>query len=141
MTQFFISFSTGCILLGTLYIICPEGNLSKPIKHIFSLVFLVIIISAANIPFQKIDFSLPTINDSNNQNYVDMQTYAAEYVYSAALKNQNINFSKISIFTDKSADGSIVITKVVITSNDTKEKILKAISGIGENREVEIINE
>lgn len=140
MTQFFVSFSTGCILLGALYIICPEGNMSKPIKHIFSLIFLVIIISAANIPFNKIDFSMPATAIETDA-YLNMQTYSAKYVYETALKTQNVNFSEISIFTDKTADGSIVITKVVITSNDEKQKILNAISGIGQNREVEIVNE
>lgn len=101
----------------------------------------MVIISAANIPFKKIDFSLPVTATAENENYVSMQSFAAKYVYSKALESQNINFSEISIFTDKTADGSIIITKVVITSSDTKEKILKAISGIGENREVEIVNE
>ena len=141
MTQFFISFSTGCILIGALYILCPEGNVAKPIKHIFSLVFLLIIISAANLPLKNIDFTMPTISPTDNENYNEMQISSAEYVFSEALKSQNINFSEISIFTDKTDDDSIVITKVVIVSNDAREKILNALGGLSENREVEIINE
>lgn len=141
MTQFFISFSTGCILIGALYILCPEGNISKPIKHIFSLVFLIIIISAANVPLKNIDFSMPTVTANDNENYTQMQISSAEYVFSETLKSQNINFSKISIFTDKTDNDSIVITKVVIVSNDKSEKILNALGGLCENREVEIINE
>ncbi len=140
MTQFFISFSTGCILLGALHILCPGGNLEKPIKHIFTLIFLIIIISSANIPLKNIDFTLPT-DTTQTQNYAQMQTYAAEYVYSQILKSEKINFSKISISTDKTSDGSIVITKVVIYSNEDKEKVLKAVSVVAQNREVEIINE
>lgn len=141
MTQFFISFSTGCILIGALYILCPEGNIAKPIKHIFSLVFLIIIISAANIPLKNIDFSIPAVSFDNSENYKQMQISSAEFVFGEALKSQNINFSKISIFTDKTDDDSIVITKVVIVSNDNREKILNALGGLSENREVEIINE
>ncbi len=141
MTQFFISFSTGCILIGALYILCPDGNISKPIKHIFSLVFLIIIISAANIPLKNIDFSLPTTTVTESENYENMQISAAKYIYSEALKSENINFREILIYTDKTDDVSIVITKVVIISNEPKEKIIKALEGLSENREVEIINE
>jgi hypothetical protein len=140
MTQFITSFCAGCILIGSLYIICPEGNISKPIKTVFSLLFLVIVISAANIPFKNIEFDLnpqPTLS----QNYADMQTTAAEYVFSHTLTSQDIDFEKITVFTDNSNPESIVITKVVIVSKESKEKILKALGELTLNREVEIIDE
>jgi len=140
MTQFFISFSVGCILIGSLYIICPEGNIKKPIKYIFSLVFLVIIISAANIPLKKIDFSFNQ-NATEQANLTEMQIAAAEYIYSYTLNAEGINFSKIYVCTDNSEDGSIVITKVVIVSKEPKEKIIKALGILAQNREVETINE
>lgn len=140
MTQFFTAFCTGCILLGLLYIICPEGNISKPIKYTFSLVFLCIVISAANIPFQNISLDNLIPADSQTESY-EMQISAAEYVFSYSLKSQNINFSDISIFTDKSEDGSIVISKVVIVSSHQKDEIIKALGELAQNREVEIVNE
>lgn len=140
MTQFFTAFCTGCILLGLLYIICPEGNISKPIKYTFSLVFLCLIISAANIPFKNISLeSITPINGQLDSN--EMQISSAEYVFTFTLNKQNINFSDIEIFTDKSDDGSIVITKVVIVSNEPRENIIKALGELAQNREVEIINE
>ncbi len=140
MTQFFISFSVGCILIGALYIICPEGNISKPIKYVFSLIFLVIIISAANIPIKKIDFSFNQ-NTTEQTNLTDMQVLSAEYIYSYTLTANNINFSKIYVCTDNSEDNSIVITKVVIVSQEPREKIIKALGVLAENREVETVNE
>lgn len=140
MTQFIISFCAGCILIGSLYLVCPEGNLSKPIKTVFSLAFLVIVISAANIPIKNISPHF-TPSATLSQNYNDMQTAAAEYVFSKALKSQNINFSKITIYTNNSTPESIVISKVVIVSDETEEKILKALGELQNNREVEIINE
>jgi hypothetical protein len=106
MTQFFISFCAGCILLGSLYIICPEGNISKSVKYVFSLVCLVIIISAANIPLENMDFS-PNKETISKANYNEMQISAAEYVYGKTLKAQDINFSKIYIYTDNSENGSV----------------------------------
>ncbi len=140
MTQFITAFCTGCILIGSLYIICPEGNISKPIKTVFGLIFLLIVISAANIPIKNINFDFKS-QATLSQNYNAMQTTAAEYVFSYALNSQNINFSKITVFADNSPPDSIVITKVVIVSNESREKILKALGELCNNREVEIINE
>ncbi len=140
MTQFITSFCVGSVLIGSLYIICPKGNISKQVKYIFSLIFLLIIISAANVPLKSIDFY--TLSPNNIQIDTEaLETTAAEYVFSYTLKKQNINFQKISIFTDKTDDGSIVITKVVIVTNEPPQKVTNALAGLLDNREVEIINE
>lgn len=140
MTQFFISFSVGCILIGALYIICPEGNISKPIRYLFSLVFSVIIISAANIPLKKITFPLPEATASQ-ASLTEMQSLSAQYIYSYTLAAQNINFREIYVCTDNSNDKSIVITKVIIVSDEPREKIIKALGVLAKEREVEIVNE
>ncbi len=138
--QFFTSFCVGCILIGALYIICPDGAISKSVKYVFSLIFLIIIISAANIPLKNINVALfsPQTAEIDNS---EMQVAAAEYVFSYALKSQNINFSEISIFTDKNDDGSIVITKAVIVTSEPHEKVIKALGELAKNREVETVNE
>lgn len=101
--------------------------------------FLVIIISAANIPLKSIDFNFTP--KSETANFENMQISAAEYVFSYTLSQQEINFSKLQVYTDILEDGSIVITKVVIASNEPREKILKALGELKDNREVEIIDE
>jgi hypothetical protein len=70
-----------------------------------------------------------------------MQLTAAEYVFSRTLEKNYINFSKIYFETDILEDNSISITKVVIVSNEPREKIIKALGELAKNREVEIINE
>lgn len=138
--SFLSAFCVACILIGCLYIICPEGKLSKPIKYIFSLIFIVIIISCSKIPFfsKQIDLNTPDINTST---YDELQISSAKYVYAYTLRSQKINFSEITVCTDKLEDGSIVISKVIIFSDCEKEKILNALGGLKETREVEIINE
>lgn len=138
--SFLSAFCVACILIGCLYIICPEGKLSKPIKYIFSLVFIVIIISCSKIPFfnKQIDFNAPDIKTSS---YDELQISSAKYVYAYTLKSQKINFSKITVCTDKLEDDSIVISKVIIFSDCEKEKIINALGGLYETREVEIIND
>ncbi len=140
INSFLTAFCVACILMGCLYIICPEGKLSKPLQYILSLLFIVIIISCAKLPFssEKIDFSAPEIN---TESYEEMQISSAKYVYTYALKSAGINFREINFFTDKLGDGSIVINKVVINSDCRKEEILKALGELAKTREVEIINE
>ncbi|MBQ4119133.1 MAG: hypothetical protein IJD45_01940 [Clostridia bacterium] len=140
MTQFITSFCVGSVLIGSLYIICPKGNISKQIKYIFSLVFLIIIISAANVPLKSIDFDALSPADVEIDTE-SLETSAAEYVFSYTLKKQNITFKKISIFTDKTSDGSIVITKAVVITDEPPQKVINALAGLLDNREVEIINE
>lgn len=140
LSYFFIAFCSVCIFIAALEIICPEGSLKKTVKYVLSLVFLITLLSATNIPvkFFETDFKMQS---SNSQNLDAMQTAAAEYVYSYTLKANDINFSKITVCTDKSADQSISISKVIIYSNCESEKILKALGVLAKNREVEIINE
>ncbi len=140
LTSFFTAFCAGCVLIGALYIICPDGNIGKSVKYVFSLVFLIIIISAANITVKNIDFDFPNIQADTVTNE-NMQIASAEYIYSYALNKENIKFSKITVCTDKTEDGSIVINKVIIFSNEEKIKIIKALDVLAEVREVEIINE
>lgn len=140
MIQFFTAFCTGCILIGSLYIICPEGNISKSVKYVFSLAFLLIIVSAANIPFNEINIDFITQN-TDSLNYNEMQIAAAEYVYAYTLNKANINFRKIYICTDNSTSDSIEISKVVIVSDEEHSKILDALGELAKNRKVEITNE
>lgn len=140
LTSFFTSFCAGCILIGVLHIICPDGNIGKSVKYVFSLVFLIIIISAANITVKKVDFNFPNIQ-TNLDTQENMQIASAEYIYSYTLRKANINFSKITVCTDKTEDDSIVINKVVIFSNEEKSKIIKALDVLAKVREVEIVNE
>lgn len=140
LASFFSAFCAACIFIGALHIICPEGNMKKPIKYVLSLVFLVVIITAAKIPIKNVEIDLATETYSP-QSYETMQITAAEYVYSYTLKQQSINFSKITVCTDKSDKESINISKVIIYSNCEKQKIIKALGVLAKVREVEIINE
>ena len=140
INSFLTAFCIACILMGCLYIICPEGKLAKPLQYILSLLFIVILISCTKLPFsnEKINFEAPEIN---TQSYDELQISSAKYVYTYALNNAGINFSEINFYTDKLEDGSIVINKVVINSDCEKQEILKALGTLAKAREVEIINE
>ena len=120
--------------------LCPDGVMSKPVKYILGLCFLITVISAAGITVKTpdIDFSLP---ETVNEDTENLEIASAEYVYSYLLTAANIDFSQITVCTDKSDDDSIIITKVIIRSDCQREKIIKALGEAAKNHEVEIINE
>lgn len=71
----------------------------------------------------------------------ELKAAAAKYVYVKALKSAEINFSEITVCTDKTEDGGIVISKLIIYSDCAEERIRAALGAAAENIEVEIVNE
>lgn len=139
LSDFFITFCVSAIFIGALTIICPGGQISKSVKYILSLVFTLLIISSA----VKLDFdlNLTTDTDAINSHAEVLDTKSAEYVYSQCLNAAQLEFSKISVLTNKTDDDRIVISKVLIYSKEEKSKILSALSVVAQNFEVEVINE
>ena len=139
LSDFFITFCVSAIFIGALIIICPSGQISKSVKYILSLVFSLLVISSV----LKIDFDLNFTPDKNSisSHTEALEVKSAEYVYSHCLKAENIEFSKISVLTNKTDDDRIVISKVLIFSKEDKNKIFLALSAVAQNFEVEIINE
>lgn len=139
IVSFLTSFCVACIFIGSLYIICPEGNLSKPVKYLLSLLFVVIVISCGKLTFKEINFTLPD-TETQSINTEELEISSAKYVFSYTLRANDINFNEITVCTDKLTDGSIVISKVIIYTDCEKEKVLDALDTLAKTREVEIIN-
>jgi hypothetical protein len=139
LSDFFITFCVSAVFIGALLIICPNGKISKSVKYVLSLAFTLIIISSAlKIDF---DFNLKPDTEAITIHTEALEVKSAEYVYSHCLKAANIQFSKISVLTNKTNDDRIVISKVLIFSKEDKNKIFLALSAVAQNFEVEIINE
>ena len=85
----------------------------------------------------SIDFIAPDYTE-----YSEDSLYAAsaEYVYGQLLKNAGIEFTKITVCTDKSDDGSIIISKVTVFSGQSAAEIKRALGVVAENYEVEVVN-
>lgn len=120
--------------------LCPDGVMAKPIKYIFGLIFILSVISAAAITVPNLDFSLPEASLSD-ASPAELESKAAEYVYAYALKDAGIDFTKITVCTDKTENGSISINKVIICSDCEKDRIIAALGEVAENIEVEVIND
>ena len=140
LTSFLTSLCAACVFIGAMHLICPDGNLGKPVKYVLSLVFLVTVISAAGLLKGGFDTDI-SFEASAAVSEEELKTATARYVYGQALSAAEINFTEITVCTDKTEDGSIVISKVIIYSDCEKERILAALGAAAENIEVEIVNE
>lgn len=129
-----------CILIGALYMLCPDGAMKKSVSYILGLVFLLSVISASGITVKKADINI-TLPKVTSADTTALSTAAAEYVYASALKAAGIEFYEITVCTNKSEDGSISISKVLIRSDCEKGRILEALGEAAKNFEVEVINE
>ena len=139
-SQLIVAFCASCVFIGALYLLCPNGAVSKSVKYVLALAFLMSVIAVAGITvktenFEFKDFEFPTSEVQTTEKHTAIQ------VYSYALKKAEINFEKIELSTNKAEDGSIVISKIIIYSNADREKITAALGEAAQNFEVEIINE
>ena len=138
INSFIISFCSSCILLGFLYMLCPSGNMSAPVKYVFCLCFVCCVVGTA-ISIKPPDFTM--FEKTQNTNILTEQNVAAtaQAVFCEALTNQSINFRKITVDTNKLSDGSIIISKITVYTNESSQKVTQA---IGSNSyEVVVINE
>lgn len=140
LTSFLTSLCAACVFIGAMHLICPDGNLGKPVKYILSLVFLVTVISAAGLLKGGFDTNIG-FETSAAVSDEELKAASARYVYGQVLKSSEINFTEITVCTDKTEDGSIVISKVIIYSDCDKERIRAALGEAAKNIEVEIVNE
>lgn len=139
-SSFAAAFCSALVFIGALYMLCPEGAVSKSLKYILGLVFILTCISAAAIAVGKWDFEMPEIKTYYNDS-TSLQVSAAEYVYEYVLNEAGIDFSEITVCTDNSEKGSISINKVIIYTDCEKSRVLAALSEVVENNEVEIVND
>jgi len=140
LMSFITAFCSCAVLLGGLYLLKPSSVTEKSVKYLFSLIFICCIVSSfALIRFDSIDYGHYVTAQSSNEEVLSRQ--AAELTFSKALENQKINFSKITVCTDKSEDGSIIINKVIVFSSDLPDRIYEALGGKTAEYEIEVVYE
>ena len=138
--EFITVFSSFSLLFGGIYMLKPVGNLAKTVKYVFSLILICIVLTAVlNIKLQDFN-SIATISSAETSTY-SLTNEAVRLTFIEALRSQDINFYEITVCTNKNADGSISISKVTIYSDESKEKIIKALSLEDADYEIEVCYE
>ncbi len=139
-SQLIVAFCASSVFIGVLYLLCPDGVMSKSVKYILGLAFLLSVIAAAGITvktdgFEFKEYEFP-VSDMQN-----IEIATAKQVYAYALTKSGINFKEITVCTNKADDGSIIINKIIIYSDAEREKIIESLGEAAQNFEVEIIDE
>ncbi len=138
LSAFMLSFCSSCILLGFLYMLCPKNKLSNSVKYVFCLCFLCCILSGV-VNFPKLNIEQFETNSNNTILTEQYAAVTAQNVFSQALIDKGINFSKILVSTTKLSNGSITINKVTVYSTENSD-LIKQIIG-SNSYEVYVINE
>ena len=133
-SSFAISFCGVCVATGGIHMLIPEGKMTKTVKYVIVLTLISALIGVFAVNF-NFEFQTGAASDLDAE-YRDEKLVTA--VFENALNMNNVKFEKIVIFTDKSKEGSITITKIQIYSAESRERIMSAI-GNGNEYEVEII--
>ena len=140
MGEFITVFSSFSLLFGGMYLLKPAGNTAKTVKFVFSLIFICIMLSAIlNIKLD--DFKSIQTDKSVEISTETLKNEVIRLTFMEALRLANINFTEITVCTNKNADGSISISKVIVYSGESKEKIIKALSNADAEYEIEVCYE
>ena len=136
-TAFVSAFCIGSVILGVLYILVPDGKLNKAVSYAFSIALLCVVLSGA---VKLSDVQIPGVSESRSDfDNERLSAASAEMVFAEALSREKINFSKITVFTDKSGSGGISITKVFVYTAESADRVNSAIGS--DIYEVVVINE
>ncbi len=139
LSSFITAFCVCLVLLGFLYILCPGGSMSKPIKYVFCLCFICCMLSSTAL-LKNVDFSEVSFDNSEHQIITEeMSANTARQVFASALTKSGIDFEKITVHTNKMNDGSISIIKVIIYTSASPDAVKAVFDNV--DFEVEVINE
>lgn len=137
LRAFAVAFCGGCVMLGALCVLVPGGKFTKPVKYAFCLCFLCLCLSAAT-RLTKIEIPEFKTGEQSFDN-TGLSEAAAKLVFYRALTDAGIKFSKITVFTDKSAQGGISITKVCVYTAADYGKVSAVIGS--KDYELVVVNE
>lgn len=135
-----IAFCVSAVFIGSLFMLCPDGTMSKTVRYMLGICFILSVITAAGFTAPKTNIKLD-LSDPKTEANEDILLSCAEYTYGYALQAAGIDYEEILIFTDKSDSDSISITKVSVKTACPREKVLEALGQVAENIEVETENE
>ena len=139
VSSLFTAFCVTSVFIGALFMIAPEGNMSKSVKYVLSLAFLLSLVTVVS--FGKSEQKIQVDNIENGISYEEISVVNARLVYSETLRQSGINFSFIEVFTDKNENGDIKIIKVVVKTEESEERVRSALSEVCKNIEVAVENE
>ena len=122
--------AVSAVIIGSVYIICPNGQMSRPVKYIAGLIILLCIVT----PFMSASFDIDKTETSMDFSLSaePMLIKQTEYIAEAVLTEHNIEFDKIEVSMDISDDGSISIYRIYlygVSDGSAAELLRESING------------
>ncbi len=127
------------IFIGAVQIISPQRAMKKSVDFILGLIFVLALLAPA-FALKGVSLNLPPIEKIENQNS-ELMAHTADYLVRAVLDSAGIKYEKLLVSADISEDGRISISKVTLASDSPREQIIKALSELVLDENVEILNE
>ncbi len=121
-----LSVSVSAAVIGTVYIICPDGNMSRQMKYIIGLIMLLSVVT----PVIKADIEIETVSPSKDyvSDATEMIKSQSVYIAEKLLAAEKISYDRILVNTDILSDNNIIISNVCVYGAKDKEKTLAALS-------------
>lgn len=120
------SVSVSAVIIGAVYIICPNGVMKRSAEYIIGLVMLCALIIP--VTGADIEISVPSAKTDFTVRADGMLSSQAEYIVKSLFEEENITFGEIAAETDISDDGSIIISSVTITGVSDPDKAKRLLS-------------
>lgn len=133
------SVSIASVIIGSVYIICPSGTMSRQMKYIIGIIMLLATVS----PFlgARIDIDAVTSPQSYTSDASAMLSAQAEFIAGSLLEDAAVEYERIEVNTDISDGGDISISSVYVYGTSDSAQAYKLISENLGVQEVEIIND
>lgn len=122
------------VIIGAVYIICPEGAQGRGMKYIAGLIMLICTVN----PFLRININtdIETPQNTVTYNASEMLAAQAEYIIGEALRDGGVSYRLVSVNTDILPSGDIFISSVCITGASDKQKAAELLGNVMQAKEV-----
>lgn len=133
-----LGFCAAAVFLGALSFFAPSGNMKKPVKYAFSLVFLLFCTGLFSV-FGKFSGKIPETPAVQADTGIS-ESYA-EYLCEAVMKDAGLSYKKITVKTNINENGGIYISEIRIITAEPKAAVEKAVKSQLETEKLEVVNE
>lgn len=109
-----LSVCAAMVFSGIMLLLAPSGG-EKTLRFVMSLVVICVLLSTVSC---SENVEIPKIGKSEFEYTEELASSAAYSSVEAFLNDNNLKFSSLSVFTDKTDNGSIFISKICVTTSE-----------------------
>ena len=135
MKEILISVCVGSVVLSALMLLVP--NEEKTLKYVIGVIFLCMLVLPIASAVPAFEFEAAGEQADLSENVLALKTKSTEQLIGDILQRNGIDYKLISVSADISDDYCITIKTARIVSDEDKQKIMAALSGLDFQKVVE----